>query len=339
VDYVWGEEQVLKFHGHQFAADSICSCCTGDARVVSIDPTGTRPLRTTFNSTLAIKWRGLRVLTRTMIVDQDILSMGSKGLMAIANPSIQGGSTKIQMFQRWFDHIAQAQVLAGDGSWMRTFIERGYNAGQSFAQAQVGAAHVSRYAGDRQEALFQLAVVELQGIIEAVSQQAVRAVAAGILNGQRPSAIVRSVYRVIDRTGVSRSAALVELIVVKAFSEATLDVYEAAGVRKVGLLPERLRAPARVGDAKRKKKLDPSGPGTSRRSRNNPEGPSGRTVQRIRRFERNLERNPLVAVQTAGDDDVCKVCNGISEDGPYKINTARALIPAHPRCRCVFVPE
>ena len=40
---------------------------------------------------------------------------------------------------------------------------------------------------------------------------------------------------------------------------------------------------------------------------------------------------------TAGDDRVCDVCDGISENGPYTINEARGLIPAHPNCRSVFV--
>lgn len=42
-------------------------------------------------------------------------------------------------------------------------------------------------------------------------------------------------------------------------------------------------------------------------------------------------------VLTAGDDRVCDVCDGISAGGPYSINEARSLIPAHLHCRCLFV--
>jgi 8-oxo-dGTP pyrophosphatase MutT (NUDIX family) len=35
-------------------------------------------------------------------------------------------------------------------------------------------------------------------------------------------------------------------------------------------------------------------------------------------------------VVTAGDDKVCPTCDAISENGPYTINEARSLIPAHP---------
>lgn len=43
-------------------------------------------------------------------------------------------------------------------------------------------------------------------------------------------------------------------------------------------------------------------------------------------------------VLTAGDDKVCPICDRISHGGPYTINRARSLIPAHPNCRCMFVP-
>jgi len=326
---------MLKFRGHNFLSDGVCACCIGDARVVAIDPTGTGSIRTAFNSALAIRWRGLRALVRTMIAEQDVLSMGSRGLMAIANPSVMGGATKIQMFQRWFDHVAQAQLVGGDGSWIREYIARGYAAGQQFAQRETGTFSVSRYAGDREQAIFQLAVVELQGIIEAVSQQAVRAVASGLLHGQRPNAIIRAVQSRIDTVGMSRSTAMVELVVVKAFGEATLDTYEAAGVTRVGLLPEQLL----LGDAKKKraKRLKPTGRAGTR-SRKTPGGPGERTVQRIRRHERSLEVFPLVNVLTAGDKKVCQVCKKLARGGPYKINRARSLVPAHPRCRCVFIP-
>jgi hypothetical protein len=45
-----------------------------------------------------------------------------------------------------------------------------------------------------------------------------------------------------------------------------------------------------------------------------------------------------VDVVTAGDNDVCIICEDISDDGPYELDEAEELIPAHPFCRCSFVP-
>lgn len=52
------------------------------------------------------------------------------------------------------------------------------------------------------------------------------------------------------------------------------------------------------------------------------------------RFGRVIGR---LDVQTQGDDRVCDNCDAISANGPYGINEARSLIPAHPNCRCLFV--
>lgn len=327
---------MLKYRGHVFIGDhGVCTCCVGDARKISVDPTGTKSLRAAFNSMLAIKWRGLRVMVKQAIIDQDILTLGRRGMMVMSNPAIQGGANKTQMFQRWFDFIAAAQVLHSDGSFMRGYIQNAYSAGQSFAQREVGI-HVAQYSNDRIETLFRLSVVELQGIIEAVSQKAVRAVASGLLHGLRPAGIAASVLAAIDSVGITRSTALVELITVKAFSEATLDTYEAAGVARVGLLPETLLV-RKTTDA-RVKRIKPSGPAGSRSRRG--EAPGLRTIQRIRSQELSVEQatGGLVSVETAGDNKVCPVCRAIARKGPYRINRARALIPAHPRCRCIFIP-
>lgn len=45
-----------------------------------------------------------------------------------------------------------------------------------------------------------------------------------------------------------------------------------------------------------------------------------------------------VDVQTAGDDRVCPICIAIAKRGPYTLEEASGLIPAHPNCRCAFVP-
>jgi hypothetical protein len=60
---------------------------------------------------------------------------------------------------------------------------------------------------------------------------------------------------------------------------------------------------------------------------------------RAERAEAAFRRAPLeVDVLTAQDDKVCKVCEDIADNGPYRINVARGLIPAHPNCRCLFAP-
>lgn len=46
----------------------------------------------------------------------------------------------------------------------------------------------------------------------------------------------------------------------------------------------------------------------------------------------------LAEVSTTGDDLVCPICESLAAGGPYTITQARNLIPAHPNCRCAFIP-
>jgi DNA-binding transcriptional MerR regulator len=46
----------------------------------------------------------------------------------------------------------------------------------------------------------------------------------------------------------------------------------------------------------------------------------------------------LVSVATAGDERVCDICNDLEDEGPYSLEEAQALLPAHPHCRCSVVP-
>lgn len=55
-------------------------------------------------------------------------------------------------------------------------------------------------------------------------------------------------------------------------------------------------------------------------------------------LQRAFEARQFVNVLTAGDDRVCDICDDIAADGPYSLDEAQGLIPAHPNCRCAFVP-
>jgi hypothetical protein len=335
----------LVYDGHSFGTVNQCLCCDASPRLV-VDPTNTHKLRSRFKQDFTQRWSRLRIAARDIIMKQDVLAIRSGGLMNIAAPGIVNSATKTEVWQRWFDNALDKLVVGGDGSWMRPYLSAAFDEGTKFGQLQAKTVVTHQYAGHRSDALQVLARVELQGIGQAVSQQATRAVANGLLTQQSPMAIVRAVQAAIDKIGRIRSEAMVEMLVVRAHSEASLDVYEAEGIATVGLLPEAV-AVQRLGakDAARKqtkkagKTVSPSHAAGSR-SRGKSGGPGLRTQQRIRRAELNIARRlgENVNVKTAGDDRVCPICEGISENGPYTINRARTLIPAHPRCRCVFVP-
>jgi hypothetical protein len=188
----------------------------------------------------------------------------------------------------------------------------------------------------RADAIVALAQIELQGATDAMVHLAGREVASALLIKAPPRRIYQAIVGKIDAIGKVRLRALASTYIVRAFNEAKLDVYEASGIALVGTIAE-TRPPHGSHDhslhdapAKIRKRPPPK-----RRFKTKP----GAAEQaKIERREAKLTKLGLVEVLTAGDDDVCDICEGISEAGPYTIDQARSLIPAHPNCRCAFIP-
>lgn len=245
----------------------------------------------------------------------------------------------MQVFQSVVDDALKNTFLGADGSYIRPFIDKAYAKGLKFANRKtksVGNLHGHDNERDRISTLASMTFVEMQGIAEAVSQQIVRIAADGILTKKPPIKMLKAMYVRLEKVGVSRIKALADFAVTRVFNEAALDAYESAGFSSVGLIPERRRSPkaldaASFRDARRRG----SGAG-SRISRT--VVPSRTTVSRILKQQAAVEALGKVNIVTAGDDDVCPTCERLAAVGPYSINAGRSLIPAHPYCRCVFVP-
>jgi hypothetical protein len=46
----------------------------------------------------------------------------------------------------------------------------------------------------------------------------------------------------------------------------------------------------------------------------------------------------LLSVLTAGDEKVCQQCQDLAAEGPYTLQEAWSLLPAHVHCRCAWIP-
>lgn len=305
------------------------------------DPTGTGRIQRRLQKAADVRFNKVKALVKDAVADQNLLGISAGAMTAAALAATIAGVTtlpgsgpddrKVKGFQTWIDRVLLEQVVEHNGEWLRPAIAQAYTQGADRARKLAKTSVQSPHAIDAVDALTGLALIELQGIAEAVSQQAVRAVALGQLHRDKPRDIAKAVYDVVDRIGRARARAMIALVIVKAFNTASLDVYAAAGVKRVGLIPEFIPARPKIGDAS----IRGTGPG-SRVSKS--VVPSLRTVQRIRRAQKAVEALEMVNVLTAGDDDVCPICEEIEADGPYTIDEARSLIPAHPYCRCAFIP-
>jgi hypothetical protein len=132
-----------------------------------------------------------------------------------------------------------------------------------------------------------------------------------------------------------RGRATADTMVVRAHAEATLDAFQLAGVRRVGVLPERPVATPRPRSASADAVVVDLDDARKKRAKVRGRAKSKVTLPKVAPDEVFGER---VDVVTAGDNDVCQVCIDIADGGPYTIKQARGLIPAHPWCRCAFIP-
>jgi hypothetical protein len=288
----------------RYAKDFYC-----DAPITR-DPTFTFNLRRNYKSEVEFRWRKVRATVVDAVSRQDML--GTNMLKPSAASMLSGGQDKIKLFQDWFDRLLAVAVLENDGNWLTPMVTSAYNRGIERAMMLSNSKALPPDRDTVIAALRQFAFVELQGIVEAVSQVAVRSVAEGLINERNKSVIVSGITDAVQNIGVVRSRAMVDTIIVKSFNVASLDQFAAAGLKNVGILSETIpAAKPLLHDAKKKKKS---------------------IIQKL------LEEPEQVEVLTAGDDDVCPICEDISLGGPYFIDDAYDLIPAHPHCRCAFVP-
>lgn len=297
--------------------------------VGSRDPTGTAGLRRAFRADFGRRWQQVVAAARAALVEQD--QFGFKVPAVIAS----GDALRVQAFQTWLDALLTRVVLDGLGGWLGPYLQAAYASAQERAGKFVDRVPMPA----NTDALQIAARIELQGVAEAVSQQAVRAFANGVIDKMSATSVMAQINRVVRKIGVTRSRSLADFSVVRAHANGTLDTFERAGVQRVALVPEsHWHAPVRVRDAnvedapRRRRIRYREGSRTTQ--------PAARTLRRIRQRQRELEQQfpSLVNVLTAGDDKVCQICQDIAADGPYTINEARGLIPAHPRCRCALIP-
>lgn len=315
-----------------------CRCNLNDAQKSKIDPTGTSSIRTAMQSTLAIRWRRVKTDLRNQLITRDILGASATSQMSSILSMAGSGADRIEIFTNYISNLIDTHIVNIDSD-IQGYVARAYAKGIAFGMKNVDSTSLAPMeSNQRIKAFVALTTkVELRGIADAVTQAATRIVANGILQQSKPVAIMRAIFDRIEKVGISRTNAMVSAVIIGAFTDASLTVYEAAGHEAVGLIPEHLLRASLTTDArkasKKKSKVKRTGKAAAKARKL-----TAKKIAEAEKANAKLEKLGRVRVITAEDDDVCVVCEKIADGGPYNINTARALIPAHPHCRCAFVP-
>lgn len=204
-------------------------------------------------------------------------------------------------FSRWIHSKASEELEVIEGtptladttkSWAGTYIHDAYNKSLMLAASKLrkGGATVedsflSRafnrpIHADRVAIAYSRTYEELQGITQTMATQLRETIALGMAGGKGQAEIAREVMANVDRMSRTRARLLARTEVISAAADATLNIYNEAGVRGVEVEAEWLTA--------------------------------------------------------AG---ACPLCLELQAAGPYDLQIARGLLPAHPNCRCAWIPK
>lgn len=207
---------------------------------------------------------------------------------------------KIEGFAAWLREELRHKIFGYTGSWLQPYVQQAAQLAQrTVVNGNVDPARVA--------SMQTLAVSELRGIVEAAQQQITRAVTHCMMANATPTQTANKAAGVI-KTMRLRTRAMSEYLIAKTHATSTLSAFRSVGVTHVGITPEQMRKP-RIKQTEHGKVL----------------------------VDRDADLDE-VDVITAGDNFVCQVCEDISDGGPYPIDEAEDLIPAHIFCRCAFVP-
>jgi hypothetical protein len=218
-------------------------------------------------------------------------------------------------------------------NWWEKFLERAYQSGFVAGGKLTGTSPPQRTPVPT--VYRELASREFAGIAGAVVQQVSRHVAIAAISKRRPLPIYQRMLPVLKQTGQARVKTAINTMTVQLHNAGRLAQFRTAGVKQVGIDAER---------------LEPAKP--SRFLKSFIKRDHAQHVHDISaaNFLLALASNVLAAaeeaggekdyfeVMTAGDDLVCPVCEALATEGPYEMDLADALIPAHPNCRCTLVP-
>ncbi len=191
----------------------------GDARSPrTTDPTGTLYIRKTLNRAFGHSWSLIKQQVRSTVAKEDSFGLSQYGPGQLAAMAATGG--QVHAFSIWLDS-AQSRVLVGLHGAIEKAVGAGYVFGRYHAEAKTGKTLLEPLAGS--SVVVASAVQDLEGIAQAVLQQATRVFSQALLSKAKPQPLARAINMIIDKIGVRRSSQLASYAVVRAHANGTLD--------------------------------------------------------------------------------------------------------------------
>lgn len=299
------------------------------------DPTRSAGLRRQGRTIVTRKVHELHSQLRQTLQDHDVVGLRQKAtLPAGFSMFVEGNSNRLERSDTMLNRVVE-QSLESPPDWLSGLIDRAVQRGLEQVGQELKTAIDGIDYGDVSRFHANAATIEVHGIAGETHRRVMRHVITALDRDNSPEALMREIRATLEKITKLRLNMLVNTSVVRAVNAGKLFGYGENGIEQVGIEPEWLPG-SRMHSHDSRVLHDREPPKIGGR-----EMISSRTQQRRERAERKLEEafaEKGVNVLTAGDDKVCDDCSDIAADGPYDLDAARGLIPAHPNCRCAFIP-
>jgi len=268
------------------------------------DPTRSVALRKHARTLVNARVYELNRNLRSAFLEHDLPNLKGRGEQALPSSLarwVEPDGSRLERSEEMLRQMVEMSI-ASPANWMGEVIGAAVDRGVAQASVEMRALLGSLDVSEVSRLLTTITGQEVRGISSETQRRLLRNVAKSLENNQSPFGLMKEVRKTLEKVTRQRLIVLVNTTMVKAVNAGKLAAYRANGVKRVGIEPEWL--PKMI----------------SRDSRH------------------HWSDEAMVNVLTAGDDDVCEECQDIAESGPYEIDEAGGLIPAHPNCRCAFVP-
>lgn len=231
-------------------------------------------LRKQFAAQMTIRFRALKGDINTSIITNDGFGLkpspfGRRLRILAAAPyrafDFPTSAGKVDAFMQWLREqedegileliYGEGREIVGSSEWMNTYIDTAYKKGLRRGNSElvkaglpsalpglpafsVTAAFNRPIHADRVGLLYTRAFNELEGITDAMDQQISRILAQGMIEGQGPAQLARTINDRVDKIGLTRARVLARTETIRAHHVAMINTYREAGILGVTVKAE-----------------------------------------------------------------------------------------------------
>lgn len=234
---------------HDHGQEALAERKTGPAKIAT--------LAQRYGGALSSRWRTVKGLVRATVVEHDALRLQQD---ALADPRrdfrFDDDARKEAAFMRWFrtaqrdevlDPVGDARLRKGQhytAKYVRSTYRGGLRhagrelrqAGIDVSQAEVEQAFNAPIHTGELRTLYRRQFTALEGITSAADTEVSRALTEGLLAGENPRTIARTLNEQVDNIGITRGRVLARTELSRSFNAAAAKRYQQYGVGMVRIL-------------------------------------------------------------------------------------------------------